>query len=90
MIGRCNRCKRKQVKLTLHHRKGKNILEPDWTVAPAPKGNVKLIAHLCDDCHKEIHDDELMKFGGFELCPDCHKNKDTFFERLSARKTLEK
>lgn len=44
----------------------------------------------CDDCHKEIHHDELMNFRGFELCPDCHKNKDTFFECLSARKALEK
>lgn len=40
----------------------------------------------CADCNKEIHNEELMKFWGFELCPDCHKNKDTFFERLFARK----
>jgi len=41
----------------------------------------------CADCHKEIHDDEIMKIWGFEICPDCYKNKDTFYERLSARKT---
>lgn len=42
----------------------------------------------CVDCHKEIHDDKLMKFLGFELYPDFFKNKDTFFERLYIIKTL--
>jgi hypothetical protein len=40
----------------------------------------------CADCHKEIHDDEIKHIFGFELCPDCYKNKDTFYERLSARR----
>lgn len=42
----------------------------------------------CVDCHKEIHDDKLLKFLGFELYPDCYKNKDIFFERLYTIKTL--
>ena len=46
----------------------------------------------CADCHKEIHDNEIMtmEIWGFELCFDCYKNKDTFWVRLSARNTLGK
>ena len=42
----------------------------------------------CADCHREIHNNEIMKFWGVVLCPDCYKNKDTFVERLSAKKKL--
>jgi hypothetical protein len=40
---------------------------------------------LCADCHKEIHDDEIKHIFGFEICPDCYKERDTFYERLYAR-----
>ncbi len=42
---------------------------------------------FCADCHKEIRDHEIckMEFPGFDLCPDCYKNRDTFLERLSKR-----
>ena len=45
----------------------------------------------CNNCYKEISDDEIKTIElGFELCPDCFKDKDAFLKCLFDSSNLEK